>query len=332
MFFRQEPLPGWCKLLWPVIFALLAGCASPGKFFIEDVVRDPDGTQKVVSRGIADMVDRIDRIMGEPRIEDRERIVRVRLGGRVTVEEGGNQDVSILATGRIPLPALERKANVFLDLGGSADSASDFGDLDLSDQKTSYRAGLSFIRLLPDEFVVGASTGLFWHSGIQTFIRPFLRYEDRRDPWRFFAEQGLFYDTDKGFGEKTIAHVDYIINPSLFFRVRSSAELFQEAPGLEIDHTLILRQRFIADSVLSYEIGADYNTGPPDDEDVDQDESFVQVRWRGRVWHPWLEYELKPRVTFPWDPGQDVELSCLFGLNILFEDYLRPAGATNGTP
>ena len=75
-----------CGVRWRVggaaLLAALAGCASP-----RELVRTVDESHAVITRGIRDVVDATDRAFGEPRVEDGERLVRLRLGPSVELRE-----------------------------------------------------------------------------------------------------------------------------------------------------------------------------------------------------------------------------------------------------
>jgi hypothetical protein len=75
-------------------------------------------------RGLADVVDGMDRAFGEPRVEDRERIARLKLGARATVRENQKPGYAVPLQLRVPLPALERRANIFLQFDSVANESA----------------------------------------------------------------------------------------------------------------------------------------------------------------------------------------------------------------
>ncbi len=291
------------------------GCVA----FQSRLAQDLEREHSIITRRIADMVDRTDRFLGEPRVEDRERKVELALGTGLTLHEEGGEDLHLNTSARIPLPALERKANVFLELGGKTKSLDDERGGEFSDTERSYEASASILARYLQPFSFGVGAGVLWDNGPEGFIRPFLRYESRRDPWRSFVEQQVYFKTNDLFGEKTSGHVDYILTSSSFLRFSSSAEVYQELTGVDLGHTAMHRRLFTTNSALSLELQARYNTA-----DLDAGETHFVIRWQGRVWRDWLEYEIRPRATFPWEDLGDVKYSLLFRLTVLFEDYLRP--------
>lgn len=312
------------SFLRPAVLAVpvcLCSLAAPPPAVAMHLAEHIDVEYHLFSRQIADLVDRVDQRFGEPRIEDRERKVKLAVGPRAVITEGGGQDLNLRAGARFPLPALERRANIFLDIGGDLESMGDFGTVDFSGAETNYSAAASIIARRLRPFSFGTVASAFWGDGVQWFIRPFMRFERRRDPWRCFFEQRVFYHTEKRVGERSGGYVDRILTTSSYLRFAASAEAHQELQGFDLAEALMYRRSFIHDSGLSFEAGSEFPTA-----DTAAGESYLQVRWRGRVWRDWLEYEIRPRVGFPWDRGEKV-YSVLLELKIIFEDYLRPLQA-----
>ena len=300
------------SLVWILLF-LLTSCAGR-QWNGNNAV---DETHALLGRTIADTVDRIDAVFGEPRVEDRQRKVRIELGLGVKAKEGGEYRVRTKFKARIPLPALERKANVFLDFGGGSRSRADSLDPALEEYDRKYLTSLEFLSLKKWPLSYGVRLRTRWDDGPQAGIKPFLRWEDQKDPWRFYINQEVYYKTDDKFGEITSGHVDYILNQVAFFRLFSSGEIIFEDSGVYMDHALLLRQSLKTYGALSYEVGMSYNTS-----DIGKDrKTYAQVRLRKRVWRPWLELDLKPRVSVEWD-DKEADFSLFCGFTVIFEEFL----------
>jgi hypothetical protein len=300
------------SLVWMLMF-FLTSCAGRQWNGNNSV----DKTHAFLGRTIADTVDRVDAVFGEPRVEDRQRKVRVELGLGVKAKEGGEYRVRTKFKSRIPLPALERKANVFLDIGGGSRSRADSLDPDLEEYDRKALTSLGFLSLKKWPLSYGVRLRTRWDDGPQVEIKPFLRWEDQKDPWRFYLNQEVYYKTDDKFGTVTSGHVDYILNPVAFFRFFSEGEIIFERSGVYMEHAVHLRQSLKTYGALSYEVGMSYNTANIEKEG----ETYAQIRLRKRVWRPWLELDLKPRMVVHWK-DEKADFSVFGGFTVVFEEFL----------
>ena len=86
---------------------------------------------------------------------------------------------------------------------------------------------------------------------------------------------------------------------------------------------MILRQSVFARSGLSYEFWLEYETAGDETETLADDTiAYAQVRWRGRVWRDWLEYELRPVYTVPLENERHQFLSFFVSLTVIWDSYL----------
>jgi hypothetical protein len=306
-----------------------AGCAAP-----RDMIRRLDEEHAAICRGLADVVDVADRAFGEPRIEDREQIVQAKIGPSVTVRENEGTKLVVPVSLRVPLPALERRANIFLRLDTVADSLKSVSDAASSlDSNKSLSA--TVISRVADVADLGVRLDLDWDDGPTTGVRPFVRWERREDPLRFYVEQQVSWDTDLGLGEKTILNVDRILDELSFARLFASMETNAEKPGRTYEHALIWRRTVPReDLVLSAELGVRYNTFNGDSwtatpgAEEDPDEGYLQLRVTGKVFRPWIEYEVMPGVYLPWRHADAWEWGITFALRVVYESFLHgPAEA-----
>jgi hypothetical protein len=306
---------------WRVLFflpavalLLFSGCAS-----VERMSGFLDDHYKALSRNIADVVDATDKAFGEPRIEDREQIVRVKVGLESKLREGGTRELKPKLNARIPLPATARRFNIFIEFTGDTETSGEYGDLGTGRYEDSYSATATMLKQLKDRDIeFGTKFGAHWKDSPGFFIKPFLRWDKRKDPWGFFIDQSVYYDTNDGFGTRTAGHIDYILTKVSYLRFFSAAETYQEIDGgWDLEHALIYRRPFFLGSILSTEGWVLYNPGY-----IKDDKAYVRMRWIGRIWRPWLEYEVQPRIEWKREDDFASEFMLIMALHIYFEDYL----------
>jgi len=303
------------------------GCTAPAKF-----VRQLDKSHTDISRGIADFIDDVDGAFGESRVEDRERIVQLKVGARVTLRKNNAPEYAVPIAIRLPLPALERRANIFLRLDSVADASAGGGDAVSSlDRNKAFTATL--LTKILDEVDTGMHLNLFWKGGAQTGVTPFLRWEWLPDHYRFYVEQQVYYLTDRKFGAQNIFELDRIFDKVSFLRLRNILDVNQVYPGMDVEHDLIYRRPFpLRGAAISAEIGATYNSFDGDPETQvrgaanDPDEAFARLRLTGTIFRPWIEYEITPGIYCPWRHQDNFEYGIMFTLRLAWAHALRGPG------
>jgi hypothetical protein len=295
---------------------LLPACASVRVSTEESL----DQGQLFLSRTIADTVDRVDKILGDPRVEDRQRKVRVATGVQCSLTEGKSPAFQATFGGRFPLPALERMAHLFLDLGGDVQStAANPVALQGGQPSTNYQALLEYLSLSKWPVAYGFKLQTFWQGGPQTNIGPFFRWEGHLDSIRLYASQEFFYRSDRAFGETTGFAADRLLTETMHLRFQNSAGAETVgSSGVDLQHAGVLLRSFGEYGALSQEIGVRYTTGPETN-----GQYYARVKWVDRVWRPWLEYQVNPGVALDWG-SRDPEFAASLGLRVIFEDFLRP--------
>lgn len=302
------------------------GCATRDK-----LVRRLDESHAQFCQNFGEAVDRVDRVFGEPRVEDRERIARLKVGAQVERRENHDDSYTVPLSLRLPLPALERRANIFLRLDSIADASGDFHQAGRSlDDNKSLTA--TILARYGGRIDTGARLELYWNEGLQTGVRPFVRWEAAEEPRRLFLEQQLFYLTDEHFGLRSIVQFDRVLDARSFARFFTTLEVSQETPGVDVEHAVIYRRSVFSDAaVFSAELGAAYNlySGDPETRErgaaADPDEAYGRLRVIGRVFRPWIEYEFSPATHFPWRHRDKTEYGVTFALRLIFESGLPGA-------
>ena len=296
---------------------------------VTSVLLDGDKRHEWLGRTFASVVDATDKAFGEERVEDREEIVRAKVGLRVEVKESEDTKYKFPTNFRIPLPALERKANIYLDFTGDPDSGNVTSATGVTNDEGSSLSA-TMLKRLTDTFDLGAT--LSWKSGANIGPEVFARYDKNWDPFRFYAEQRAFWRTDDGWGGRTKLYFDYVLpDGASYLRWANEANYYEDLYDVGVKSGLSYRRKFYWDIAMSVEAGIDlnpYDGDPkkshyPDDLDPDKDHYYGRVRMIGKGWKPWVEWEVMPGYYYRYeqdDPGRwgiDVRLS------FMYESYLR---------
>lgn len=321
--------------LLTVVFLAAVGCSAP-----TSLSRQIDKGQAAITRGITDVVDGVDGAFGEPIVTDRERIVQAKIGVAVSERENDGTTVTVPVSLRAPLPALQRRANIFLEVGSIADSLKTTRDAfaALDDNKSITAA---VITQIADNVHAGVKLYFFWNEGPQVGLRPFLRWQWQRAPYRIVLDQQVYERTSEGVGEKTILQLNRVLAGTSFVRFLSSIEVNNYDEGVAYDEALIYRRLFPRhELVLSAQLGARFNSYPGDPTTKtpgaihDADEGYFLLQATGKVYRAWLEYELTPAVHAPWNHGDKLEFAITFELRFVYESFLGgpEGGSTPATP
>lgn len=301
-----------------------AGCAAPAQ-----LVRRIDEGHAGVCRGLADVVDGMDRAFGEARVEDRERIARLKVGPRVVLRENATPAYTVPLSLRVPLPALERRANIFLQFDSVTD-ATEHLDEALSTRDRNRTLSATVLSRIVDRVDTGVRLDLTWSDGPQTGVRPLLRWEWRPGRLRLALEQQVYYLTHQGFGARSQIELDRIRSDVSFVRLRTVFEDNQELPGTDAQYVVIYRRPYVPwDVALSAEVGVSANSFDGDPQtgtrgaESDPDQAFAQLRIIGTIFRPWIEYEITPALFRPWRHRDDFEYGITFTVRIIAEHALK---------
>lgn len=276
-----------------------------------------------------ELVGRIDGVFGEVYVSDREHKVQARAGGETTFNDRGvSTGTAINLALRVPLPTLERRLNVFLDIGEDVNELGSASSPDFANSQKNLSLGAGLLGRIGENAEAGLKLNLFWDDGSFASIYPFVRFEWLRLPLRYYLQQRLTWGSDDTWTARADFDVDRTLGGEFFLRFRNRADYTFGDPGAQVAHGLILRQSVFARSGLSYEVWFEYDTGPDDPEALGDDTiAYAQVRWRGRVWRDWLEYEVRPAYTVPFENGRNPFASLLVSLTVIWDSYLGGGAA-----
>jgi hypothetical protein len=292
--------------------------------------------RETLSRGLADFVDATDRAFGESRVRDAEEIVQVRVDLNPIYYNESEFDISVPVRVRIPLPALERRALFFFQIDSSADPRSSLPEA--REQLEENRTVTSGFLFAPGErFRTGAKVDLYWRDDSpQLGLRPFLRWELRRDPLRYYFQKQLFFRTDDKLGAKISFQTDRLFCEQSYLRFGHSTEYQEVKFGLDFWTALIYRRTINQTMAISAELGTSFNPhrGPTRRDDVigdhyigdlDDDKFYARFQFvtksRSRTW---LEYAFEPGIDYYFHHQKRWGYGVLLSVRIiLFEAFLR---------
>jgi hypothetical protein len=308
--------------------ALSGGCANQK---LDNIWKmDADKRHAMLSKKFANVVDATDKVFGEARVEDREQLVRAKVGVKAEVREHQDTDWSVPANFRIPLPALERKANIFIDVTGSPDS-SNLSDPSAAVDEKDGSISATALKKLSDTFDLGATLGV--HGGPDIGPELFLRYEKRWDPWMLFGEQRGYWRTDNGWGGRTILNLDYRLpDQQSFIRFANKADYYEELHDADLKSGLLYRRSLPGEISLSAETGVEYNSykgDPEEDNDTnpedDDDNAYARVRLIGKFLRPWVEWEVMPGYYYFWEHEDQWGWGIDLRVSLIYESFLGGA-------
>ena len=292
---------------------------------IEDLkVERIDTAHEEQARFFGEFFEKVDRVFGEEYVQDRERKVEARAGVETTLNDEGTGTGTGLNLGlRVPLPAMKRRFNVFLDIGEDVNELGAASNPNFQDSEKKFSLALGVLRRYRDNLEAGIKLRLLRSSGAVFSIDPFVRFEERLDPMRYFFEQRVIWVSDNSWSTWSGLDVDRRIGSELFLRLRTRVDYSFEDSGAKVAHGLIVRRGVFEASGLSPELWLEYNTAKDDPTTFADDTiAYAQLRFRGRIWRNWLEYELRPAYTIPIDSDRSPFFSFLVGLTVIWGSYL----------
>ena len=229
---------------------------------------------------------------------------------------------------RIPLPALERKANIFLDFTSDSDS-SNLSSADPANSDSNSSLSASIVKKLSNTVDVALTFDIYGGWDIGPKVK--LRYEKRWEPWSLKGEQQVFVRTDDGWGgapsststmnsptrprssvsrtgrTTTRNSTKWISSPdSSTGGVSSATRRSRRRPGWSTTPTMATRRSKHAD-----------------DPDPDDDHVYARVRVIGRAGRPWIEWELMPGYYYKWEQDDPGRWGIEARVSIMYESYLR---------
>jgi len=303
---------------------LCGGGVAPAAEETLSTVEQIDETHAEQANAFGEFFEKVDRIFGEEYVQDRDRKIQVRAGAKTTFNaDGDSTDTALTFALRVPLPALQRRANLFFEIGEDISELGSASNPSFDQARRRLTVAASLLARRRAEWETGLKLNLFWDAGSFASIYPFVRFERLRAPLRYFVEQRLIYESENLWSSRTDFEIDRTVGSGMFLRHRTRADHVFGEPGVHLAHGAILRQTVFSKSGLSYELWLEYDTATDDPATFSDDTiAYAQLRWRGRVWRNWLEYEVNPAYTVVIDSERKPFYSVFVSLTVLWDSYL----------
>ena len=209
----------------------------------EQNVAKIDDAHEDSARFIGLFFEKIDRVFGEQYVEDRDRKIQVRAGLETTFNDNGEStDTGVRIGLRVPLPAMKRWFNGYLDVGGDVNELGAVSNPNFSESEKFYTLTAGLIRRYRDDIETGIKLRLFRQSGAIFSVYPFVRFERQYDRMRYYFQQQVIWESDNSWSTLTDFDVDRKFGSAVFLRLRNRVEYSFEDPGASIAHGLIMRR------------------------------------------------------------------------------------------
>lgn len=291
-----------------------------------------DVAQREVSRFLAQQVYQFDAFFGDSKLEDDLDTPWLRVRGGVEWKEGWEFDFKQRFRVYLPLPILEKRLGAFIgsDEDGKGDDPNYFDD----DDQRSGAAGLRYFFRKRKNFDANINFGAKLKSGKPVvYIKP--EAKGKFDWGRVYFEprQYVFWYSDDGFGEETDLEFNYFFNRHFLFRFEPDFVYSNTSSGVDFSQEIELGYLdYAVDGYPHFAIDLGWKSEGHTWPSTKFDRHLLALRFRHRIWRPWLRLEYGPRLTWKREvPGDDEDFpehwknhspSFLVYLEILFEDLL----------
>ncbi len=311
---RPDPVPPQAP---PVLEGFVEKIDEKAVEKIDDVHEDQEHFLGV-------LFEKVDRVFGEQYVEDRERKAQVRAGLETTFnDQGTSTDTKVKAALRVPLPALNRRLNGFLDIGEDVNALGAVSSPNFSESEKFFSIAAGIIRRFRDDLEAGIKLNLFRQSGEFFSAQPFARFEKKSGRMRYYLQEQIIWDSDNSWSTITDLDADRRFRSGMFVRLRNRLDYTFGEPGAMVAHGLIVRRGVFETSGLSFEAWLEYSTAKDDPKTLDDDTIlYAQLRFRGRIFRNWLEYELRPIYTIPANMDRKAFFGFLVNLTVVWDSYL----------
>lgn len=273
-----------------------------------------DEKQQEISNMVLASAEWIDSFFDDGRYIDDNNETRATLKFSVGYSSKDDLEIKPRFDIRLALPRLENRASIIISGGDDSDfDIEDNAILNPGQDERDPSAGLRFFMVDLKNFNFSWDGGVSWdyvYGGAR------IRYQHKiGDAWqgRLTNRTRWYSDT---LWENTAAYdIETNIFQDLLFRSTTSANLYQESPGLYHSQNFRLFKVLNKFSVVSLDTGIYMNTKPS----YKMLDLLIKARYRQRFFRDWLVLEVSPRCNWPeeWDykfnPGIVFQLEATFG-------------------
>ncbi len=275
-----------------------------------------DYYHNAISLHVVQFANRLDEFFADDRILEESDETLVKVTSSVNITEGRNPTFRISLRGRLALPHLENRLQIFVDsLGADRDLSEDLSTTpETTEEDKSLFTGMRFMARETRRSRVSLDGGLRWRGGPVPFARIRGRRNFVMDPWLMRITQSVFWFEDRGFGETTRVDFDRWMHENLFFRSSSSATWSEASDGVEFDQKLSLFQSVTYSKAVGISINALGHTHPS----TVIDEYGLIWRYRQRMHRDWLFVEAAPGLIFPRDENYEATPTATLSIEAFF--------------
>ncbi len=302
-----------------------------------------DTTQRRISRLLSAEVFRFDSFFGDRNLDDEIQTPWLRVRGGVEWNEGWDFEFKQRFRVYLPLPILENRLGAFI--GTDEDGRED--DPDYFDDKSddSGAAGLRYFFRERQNFDANFNTGARLKSGKPViYLKPMVRGKFTWGKIYFEPRQYVFWYSDDGLGEETDLELNYAFNRHFLLRFEPDFVYSNTSQGVDFSQEISLRYvDYSYDNYPHFAVSLTWTSEGHTHPSAKYAQHQLTLRFRHRIWRPWLRLEYGPRLTWKREvPGDEDDFeeywrrhspSFLVYLEILFEDLLagkEPAGTRGG--
>lgn len=282
-----------------------------------------DTAQQAVSNSVNEVARWFDAFFYDERYAAEDAYSRIRVSPVLFLEEGKSADTKLKLSARIKLPRFEKKLHLFI-AGESDDEndglASTSAVRPSNNQDNATTVGLQYFVRAKNRLNISFDAGVKRGDNrvVEFFAGPRLRRTWQLDSWQSrFIQRVRWYD-QRGWESRTQIDFERVVGRTMLFRVTAQG-LYREDKyhddGYTYDIGPSLIQRLRGSAAIEYQWINNFKTRPKHRLDA----TVLVVRYRQRIWRPWLFYEVSPQLAFYHDddfrptPGIELRLEINFG-------------------
>jgi len=285
-----------------------------------------------VSREVVDLGHRLDRLFGGREYDPDAAGSRLRLTLVNQIEEDG-VSVEPKIRLRLALPNTERRFNLIFESEDEEDALRP-GESPRpvvysgtsSETRTSYVAGVQYIRALADYWNFDTSAGARLRAHPELFVQARLGRSFFVDLWELRLSEAAFWRRTDGLGSTT----EFLAQRPLpggpwFLRSVTLATWLHDDQQWFYSQDFSLSYEFTPLSAIQARLGVRAESQP----NTQVTEYFVNIGWRRNVYKDWLFAELRPELFFDRDDDFDPDPRLFLIVEAFFGDYDWPAAQPN---
>ncbi len=296
----------------------------------EDTVADV--AQRNISRFLANQVYQFDLFFGDSKLEDDLDNPWFRLRAGVEWKEGWEFKFKQRFRVYLPLPILKRRLGAFI--GSDEDGRGKEPDYFETEERNPVAAGLRYFFRQHENFDANINIGALLRSGTPVvYTKPMVKGKFTWGRLYFEPRQYLFWYSDDGFGEETDLEFNYYLSRHFLFRFGPKVVYSNISSGVDFSQSFELGYLdYTTDDYPHFAIDLGWKSDGHTWPSAKFHQHQLALRFRHRIWRPWLRLEYGPRLTWTREvPGDDQDFpeywknhspSFLVYIEILFEDLL----------